>query len=1420
MSFSKTDNGFSSVVVGRLSKKSHVRFLVTTALASTLMLSASSAGAADYSASSGNAIRIVDGNVIIPNTGLEPDLDDVVRLEPGDTVTRTGTSSSDAIFISGAGSKLDLDGVNVTSRGEYTSDSQLSALIRAHAGTTVTLTDGELKSTGDSYTRGLFASGDSKEVANGAVITATGTIISTRGWQSDAVHAYRGAVINLDDVEITTTGDISHGLYGEDPLAVIVAINSSITTSGSQSYGAFAEEGATISLQGGTINTSVSNARGVVAGLSSHIDVDGTIITTTGNSAYGLYAKPGKHLDDPSDAPNGEVATIDATSANITTKGKWAYGAFAQQGGEITLNGGTITTFGERAYGILVSTDGVVRSNATIVTTGINAHGVQAGASANDTGGLIVLNGGSVTTHGSDYAVGLHAVHGGTIEGTTQITTHGVSSFGAHGESDSRIDLSDSTIITHSDKAAGVLANNDKGTVGGVVNLTNTNITTNGIHAYGAFAAAGGQIALEGGTITTLNDKGRYTQDDDGSRGYAIYATGAASTISADGTSIRTYGQRAYGAYALDGAQVSLSNLAIETDGFMAYGVYASGAGSVVTANNVNITTNGNVGDAAWAYQGGRLELDGGTFNINGTTNPVAGELANGLVAVGGTSGVNNGVINARNLNITTHGAEGRGLRAGATVAGAKTSGHISLANSVITTKGVDAEIGNISYGSSQNVTNSVLISEQGVGFVLVDNATLSLTGTRVQTAQESIVSTFEESGQSQTINVEAGSDITANNGTLLRVSRGEDGGDGVVTLNLASGSTTKGDIIDLDLRTIGGTDVYLDEGAVWSGNVQGVRHFHAAAGSNSTFEGDVSFEEEFVADGMGSSFTFNGEATFQNGFTATSANIVQFSKVPGVQTTIETDLNLSGGSTVAGGSIQTPVLVTQNVVVSFQSIFNGNFTVLGHVSNEGATGPGNSIGSHTYGSVTWGSDHVYNVEVDGSGASDLVTVTGTAKIAGTVKLTPLDGYLVGTPYTILKAGTIEGRFNDKVDFVSPTVFLTAVLQQRPTDVQLSIERSNVTFASVAKTENQAATAGSLDKMAISNPIVSAIAFNSADKAVSAFDQLSGEVHASAKAGLIETGALVQSTINNRLRAAFDGVAASSGPLLGYAADGSSATQPQAHGIAVWGSGFGAWGRFNGTSNVASTSTSSGGFVAGLDGALNDAWRLGVVAGYSRSSISTSSLSSSAKSDNYHLGIYGGAEWENVGFRTGVNYTWHKLSSNRSVSFANINDSLSASYSGGTFQAFGELGYKVEVEKVKFEPFANLSYASLHTNSFTETGNAAALSVAANTTSVTFMTLGARAETKLDFASNGARLHGMIGWRHAFGNVSPTSTHNLLGANPFVVSGLPIAKNSAVVEAGLDFNVSKQAALGISYTGQFGSGSHQNGFNAKFSAKF
>ncbi len=81
-------------------------------------------------------------------------------------------------------------------------------------------------------------------------------------------------------------------------------------------------------------------------------------------------------------------------------------------------------------------------------------------------------------------------------------------------------------------------------------------------------------------------------------------------------------------------------------------------------------------------------------------------------------------------------------------------------------------------------------------------------------------------------------------------------------------------------------------------------------------------------------------------------------------------------------------------------------------------------------------------------------------------------------------------------------------------------------------------------------------------------------------------------------------------------------------------------------------------------------------------------------------------------------------------------------------------------------------------------------------------------------------LRGMVGWRHAFGDVDPPSTFSIAGSAPFSVTGAPIAEDAAVVEAGIDFEASDTVTIGASYEGQYGDGAIANGFNARMVAAF
>ncbi|MBT2300990.1 autotransporter domain-containing protein [Variovorax paradoxus] len=80
-----------------------------------------------------------------------------------------------------------------------------------------------------------------------------------------------------------------------------------------------------------------------------------------------------------------------------------------------------------------------------------------------------------------------------------------------------------------------------------------------------------------------------------------------------------------------------------------------------------------------------------------------------------------------------------------------------------------------------------------------------------------------------------------------------------------------------------------------------------------------------------------------------------------------------------------------------------------------------------------------------------------------------------------------------------------------------------------------------------------------------------------------------------------------------------------------------------------------------------------------------------------------------------------------------------------------------------------MASSRVHTDSFVERGGLAALYGEGGSVDATFSTLGLRARTQ---AGDTTRLRDMLGWRHAFGDTMPTSTHAFAGSIPFTLEGL------------------------------------------------
>src|SRR5699024_5416803 len=122
------------------------------------------------------------------------------------------------------------------------------------------------------------------------------------------------------------------------------------------------------------------------------------------------------------------------------------------------------------------------------------------------------------------------------------------------------------------------------------------------------------------------------------------------------------------------------------------------------------------------------------------------------------------------------------------------------------------------------------------------------------------------------------------------------------------------------------------------------------------------------------------------------------------------------------------------------------------------------------------------------------------------------------------------------------------------------------------------------------------------------------------------------------------------------------------------------------------------------------------------------------------------------------------------------------------------------------EPFANVAYVYLDTDGFSEGPAGVALSGDSESTDTTFSTLGLRVGNQFEAGDMELTVEAMLGWRHAFTDEPPTVNMAFAGSDTFTVTGVPIAEDAAVVEAGLDLAITPTADLGFGYSGQFGDG--------------
>jgi outer membrane autotransporter protein len=1397
-------------------RAAHTRLLASVAGAALLLPGAPAARAADVVIDNGDVVTVpslavpspwtVGGQLTVGDTGSG-----TLNVVDGGTVTsgtvRIGSQAgaNGTVKINGDGSLLDLSASTLGVGGSGTG--------------TLTIEDGG-KAKSDGAGIGLSAgsvgtatvtgTGSSWEIGNGNFFiigfndTSKGTLTIEDGGTVTSGYTIVGAEAGAKGTVTVTGADsrwevenlIAVGLNGTGKLTIADGATVTATVVG---LGAEASGNGTLNLSGTPGARGVLAVEGLGAGNgTAKINFDGGVLRATADNAYFLLDFTASEIDIKA---GGAFIDTNGNSVGITQALQGVGGLTKQGAGTLTLSGATtyagatvieagtlaLTGAGAIAASSALTADGTfdisaksagvsikslsgaatgaIKLGANTLTVTQNAAGTFAGV-ISGTGGLYKLGSEKLSLSG------INTYSGDTIIDTGTLALSGAGSIA----SSSRVSVSGTLDI--SDTTSGATIHSLSGSIFGSVVLGGKNLTVVQ-DAYGNF---GGIISGTGGLIKqgddwlSLQGVNTYTGDTTIETGkLSLMADGsiaASRSVTVDGAFDITATNSGTTIHTLSGAStgsiflwVKPLTVAQDADGTFAGVISDTGdLGRLVKQGSATLTLTG-----ASTFGGGTT-ISAGTLQIGdgGTTGSIVGDIENNAALVFNRSNAASfgGVISGTG----TLGKTGAGTL---TLTGVNTfGGATSITAGTLALSGAGA----IASSSAVTVDGTLDISatDAGASIKTLSGAATGavMLGTRTLTVTQNANATF------------AG--IVAGDGGLTKQGTG--------TLVLTGANTFSG------LTTISAGTLQIGDGGT-TGALAGAIQNDAAL----VFDRSNTFA-------VASALSGTGTTAFRGGGTALLSSTGTY----------------SGTVTVEDASVllQNAALASAGFVVADGGLMTGGGSIGAlTVGSGGTVAPGFSPGTLVVnGPVTFEAGATYRVDVTPEGQHDIISASGAVTLSSearvVVEAVP-GAFKPGTAYTILTTtDQVSGQFGGLDGGVSANyAFLDPGLSYDAQNVYLTLTYNGTAFTTFAPTANTAATARAAQALGPGHPVYDGLIQLPAGPDVAlAFAALSGEAYASANTVIQQQSVYVREAVLARLAQSVTGPAPT--PLAYGKAPAEARLAPDLA-PTLWMQGYGGWGNMFADGNAAAVSNTIGGFLMGADVAVSDQARAGVFGGYGRSTFDVDDRASSGTIDNYDLGLYAGAHFGALAARGALAYSWHDVSVDRTVAFPGFAQALHGGATTGSFQAFGELAWRLTLGATDVEPFAGLAYLGLSGATLRESGGSAALRADMSGMDTFYTTLGVRAATSWEVAGRMLVPSVTVGWQHAFGDTTPTAAMLFAGGTlPFQVAGAPIAEDTLMLGAGLAYALSGAASLSVDYSGQIASGAAQNAVTGRFSMRF